>query len=278
MEKVKYNYRKNLSSWVLRAEIGVRRLFRTQAQAVFTAASIYMAIIIIAEIFAASGKILFGAVIDAALLVASVNLYYFIKKAEIRRFILALGLVPLLRILSVAIPIPHIYSIFWYALIGLPLLAAGVIVLYKNGLPQLTRGLSIPEWIVQFMFGLIGIPLGLLAALIIPHPKPLIPNLTLGWLLFGSIVLTLSSGFAEEIIFRGLVQNVLQEIYGFLGLFITSILYTCMLLGTPDARYIVFFGLTGLLFTLWVRLSNSLWGVIFAHSMLNIFFLLLLIR
>lgn len=278
MEKVKYPLREYLLSGIARTEIRVRQLIRTPSKAIILVVSCYLALVITAEIVAASGRVLAGAFLDGAILVILVNLYYFIRKPEIRRFILALGLVPLMRILSVAIPVPQIPLIFWYALIGFPLLVAALIVVRKNGLPQLTQNLSTSQWFIQSLFGLTGIPLGFLAGQILTRPAPILPATTLGWIIMGSIVLSLSSGFAEEIIFRGLVQNSIIEIYGSIGLFVMGIFYTGMLLGALDPRYIIFFGLTGLLFSLWVKVSHSLWGVILAHSLLNIIFLLLLAR
>lgn len=278
MEKVKYNIRDYLLSGIARTEIRVRQLIRTPSKAIILVVSFYLVIVITAEIVAASGRVLAGAFLDGAILAILVNLYYFIKKSEIRRFILALGLVPLMRILSVAIPVPQSPLIFWYALIGFPLLVAALIVVRKNGLPQLTQNLSTSQWFIQSLFGLTGIPLGFLAGQILSHPASILPATTLGWIILGSIVLSLSSGFAEEVIFRGLVQNSIIEIFGSFGLFIMGIFYTGMLLGALDPRYIIFFGLTGLLFSLWVKVSHSLWGVILAHSLLNIIFLLLIAR
>jgi membrane protease YdiL (CAAX protease family) len=128
--------------------------------------------------------------------------------------------------------------------------------------------------LLEILFGLSGILLGILAILLLPPPQPIIPLQTWYWYLFGVIILTVFSGFTEEIIFRGLIQDAFSYKFGLAGVFISAGLYTALFFGTLQPLTIVFFGLTGLIFAIWVKYSRSLLGVIIAHSLLNIIFLL----
>ena len=230
---------------------------------------------VVAEIAAIVFNVIVGATIDAVLLFAIVNVAFFSRSDNIRKILIPLLLVPLLRILSLAIPIPHIVPIFWFLLVGIPLLLATFIVVRVIGLPTLSLKQSFIKWFFQVLFGLSGIPIGVLAAHLFSSTS-MIPGKTIGWIISGAIILTLFSALIEEIIFRGLLQNVSLDSYGLIGLLISSAVYAIMTVGTLSPGYVIFFGITGLLFAVWVKISGSLWGVILAHSLVNIIFLLLL--
>ncbi len=236
---------------------------------------VYVIMLIGAELSSIFWGILPAVIIDGVLLLAITNFSYFIKNTEFRRESASLSLLPLLRILSIVIPIPQIAPILWYAIIGFPLLATSVLIIAVERSPILSIHLFGGKWITQILFGLIGIPIGFIAIRVLPATMIIIPHPTFLWILVGAVILTIFSGLTEEIIYRGFIQNTFYNVYGSLGILISSMLYATMFLGTLTPATIIFFGLTGLLFSIWAKYTNSLWGVIIAHSLLNIVFLLL---
>ena len=78
------------------------------------------------------------------------------------------------------------------------------------------------------------------------------------------------TGFVEEIIFRGMLQQVANEILGGAGVLCSSILFAIMYTGSLSLSYMLFIGLVGLFFGWCVNRTGSIWGVILAHSILNI--------
>jgi membrane protease YdiL (CAAX protease family) len=257
-------------------EVKVKRLVRIASPTKAIVVGIVLFTAAVAEIATMVFNVVVGATIDGVLLFTIVNVAFFSRSDSIRKILIPLLLVPLLRILSLAIPIPHIMPIFWYLLVGVPLLIATFIVVRVIGLPALSLRQSFMKWFLQILFGLLGIPIGILAAYLLSSPSIMIPGKTIGWIISGAIILTLCSALIEEIIFRGLVQNVTLDSYGLIGLLISSGVYAIMTVGTLSPGYVIFFGITGLLFSLWVKISGSLWGVILAHCLVNIIFLLLL--
>ncbi len=258
------------------AGIQLRQFLRTTSHSVLISVVIFFIVTIVAELAAIFLGALAGVIVDGILIIGLVNLTYFMTVPETRRIFMALILVPFLRILSIAIPIPQVSPIFWYVMIGIPLLLAAMIGVWVNKLPALTQSQPVGKLIVQVLFGLSGIPLALLAARVLPAVKMPIPDKSLGWVILGAIILFLFSALIDEIIFRGLVQNAFSVLFGRAGIIVTSILYAAMFLGTLQPGYVIFFGLTGLLFSAWVKFSDSLWGAIIAHGLFNLIFLLIL--
>lgn len=241
-------------------------------------ALLFIALMIAAEEVTVFVGTLPGALIYGLLLVSLSNLNYFSHMQHERQVYLALTLPPLLRILSLAMPVPHKAQIFWYLIVSLPLLLSVVMVIRFNGLPALNRSMSWTKWINQLIFGLCGIPLGVIAFFVLKS-KPIFIDPNQLWAVMGGIALTVFSAVMEELIFRGILQKALSYPFGFLSFFFSAILYASMFLGTLSLADVLFFGLTGLLFSLWVQISESLWGVISAHAVMNtVFFLLFLLR
>ncbi len=278
MERTNNRFTALLGRQIARTDFKVKQYLKTTSLSIFLPVTVSLVLVIAAEILTATVGVLGGAILDGIVLVGLVNYAYFVQIPQSRRIILPLSLVPLLRILSIAIPVPHIAPIIWYLLIGIPLLMAVLLNFFINGLPVLSLNLSRSKWTVQVLFGMLGIPIGILASLILPASVITLPNHSIGWIVGGAIILSLFSALPDEIIFRGMVQNALTDVFGPIGLAITAVLYSSMFAGTLHLSYVIFFGLTGLLFSLWVRLTKSLWGAIIAHSFVNILFIVLLVH
>ncbi len=245
--------------------------------AVYYAAVVgYVLLTIGAEIAAVTIGALAAGVIDGIVLLILANLAYFIKTPELRKTIPAFALLPIMRILSLAIPISKVTPIYWYVLVGLPLIIVSLFLVRIYGLPELRIRLHPTQWVLQLLFGLTGIAIGLLAVELLPIPKPIIPNKSFGWILAGAVILIIFNGFTEEVIFRGLMQGAFTSIFGGVGIVLGSLIYASLYFGSLSPLTILFFGAVGLVFAIWARISHSLWGVIIAHCLVSIIFLLLI--
>jgi membrane protease YdiL (CAAX protease family) len=70
----------------------------------------------------------------------------------------------------------------------------------------------------------------------------------------------------EELIFRGLLQHVLIEVFGPVGLLWSTGIYASLYISSLSVAYVLFIGLVSLFFGWCVRRTGSLWGVVAAHS------------
>jgi uncharacterized protein len=180
-----------------------------------------------------------------------------------------LALVPLLRILSMTMPVREVPQVYWYAMIGVPLLLAAVLTARHLDLSRANLGLRLGSWPAQLPVALSGLPLGI-AGFLLVRPQPLITRLDWGELIIGAASLAIFTGLTEELIFRGMVQRVTNEVFGRAGLLWSSALFVVMYLGSATPAYVVFMGLVGVFFGWCVNRTRSLWGVVVAHSLLNI--------
>lgn len=231
---------------------------------------IYILSIVIAEAIGVFVMPLAGVLCQALLIPALLAHYAAAEGAPYRRILPALALVPLLRILSLTMPIKFVPAIYWYALIGIPLLVAIVQTARVLELTLSQLGLRPRAMPLQLGITLLGVPLGLLAFLLLPAGQ--MPATSLGHIpiAIGVVTLVIFTGFAEELLFRGLLQHVLGESLGSASVLISSLLFATVYLGALSVAYIVFVALVGLLFGWSVRRTGSIWGVVGAHSLISV--------
>jgi CAAX protease family protein len=251
----------------------VRSIHLTIKRVLFT----YPILIVGAELITIFVGVIPGLILYALLLIGITNLIFFSKRIADRKIYLMLIPLPLLRILSLTLPLPQLAPFLWYILIGIPLLFSTLWIVRVTRFSQLRLNLNLMDWIGQYIFGMSGIPLGVIAFLVLKQSPDINQNSNWIWIIIQLLTLTLFGAISEEIIFRGLIQQAFSDTFGYLSIFITSVLYACMFIGTLSIAYILFFSLTGLLFSIWVHFSKSLWGSIVAHTLLNIVFILLLV-
>ncbi|HYY02985.1 MAG TPA: CPBP family intramembrane glutamic endopeptidase, partial [Gaiellaceae bacterium] len=180
-----------------------------------------------------------------------------------------LALVPLLRIVSLTIPVRDLPQIYWYAVTGVPLLVALVLTGRFFG-PTWSRDTFAFGWSrTQALIGLGGLPVGLIAYLVL-RPARIEPHLTPRIFLLGLLILIPFNALMEELLFRGAVQRVLVTLFGDLGTAAAAVLFMATYLGTRSAPYIVLVGLTGFAFGRCVRQTGSLAGAVVAHALVSI--------
>jgi uncharacterized protein len=234
---------------------------------------LYVAAIIGAEAIASAVGVVAGAACDAILLYAMLNSYVVAPNLSESRLFPFLALVPLLRLLSLTMPSRHVAEIWWYAMVGAPLLLGAF--LAARAVPIAWPGLRFRREAapMQAAIALAGAPLSL-AAYEILTPAPLISPLTAPSLVGGSLILILFSAFPEELVFRGLLQGAAREFFGGLGPVVVSVLYASLYIGSMSAAYVAFAGAVGLALAVAVNRTGVLWGAVGAHALLNIGLLL----
>jgi membrane protease YdiL (CAAX protease family) len=235
----------------------------------------YAGLIFLAEVTCVLAGAYYGTWIHALLVPALLNHYMIATRAPYRRILPVLALLPLLRILSLVMPAEQLPELYWYLLVGAPLLFAAVLTARLLKLSGARLGLRPRIWPPQVAIALTGLPLGLAGFLLI-LPQPIIETLNRRDVALGIVILLLYTGFAEEFIFRGLLQSVATETLGRAAIYFSTALFTTMYLGTFSPRFILFTGLVGLYFGWCANRTRSIWGVAFAHGVLNIAMLLFL--
>ena len=220
--------------------------------------------------FPVAGLALHGGVLFLLLLLSS-----FTDDRDWRSFLLGLSLAPLIRLLSLSLPLRHFPQEYWYALIGAPLFLATLFVYKLAGFRfQILAGKA-RRLLWQLLVGLSGIALGYMEYRIL-RPGPLVGalNLRLAWL--PALVLLVFTGLLEELIFRGALQQGALRNFGRPGLVYAAGVFTILHFGYRSALDLLFVFLVAMFFGWVVWRTGSILGVSLSHGVANIVLYLVL--
>ena len=225
---------------------------------------VYGSGIVLAEVTLILIDIRVGASIHAALLVL-LNAHNAFGRTPKDPQIPVLALLPLTRLLSLAMPVDAVSPAYWYALIGGPVLVAAILTARVIRLRPRRLGLGPPESpALQAAIAASGVVLG---ALLIGLGAPLglrgIPSV-IEAVIFTLVFVVL----LEELIFRGMLQHTAMIRSPQLAALIPSVLYASMYLGAGPIVCLSM-GAIGTVFGAAVARTGSLWGVIGAHFLMR---------
>jgi len=232
-------------------------------------AIIYLLAIVTAEAVTVFVQPVWGIVCHAIVLVAVVMHSALASDYRYRHLVLSLALVPLVRIISLSMPLVNIPQIWWYPIIYAPLLAAAIVVVRILGLRAREVGLSFSSVPVQLAVGLSGLLFGV-AEYFILAPEPMIAELTWQEVWLPALIFLMCTGFVEEFIFRGVLQRTAVEVFGGWGIIYVSLLFAVLHMGFLSLIDVVFVFVVALFFGWVVKKTGSLFGVTLAHGVTNI--------
>jgi membrane protease YdiL (CAAX protease family) len=232
---------------------------------------LYLTVITLAEILTTAlptvelGLIIYG----LALLLLIVHSALVVSRRE-QRLLLTLAFAPLIRMISLSIPLRDLPQMFWYLVIGVPLFAAAIMMMRYAGFSLKEIGITNRRWPVQLFIGLLGIGLGYLEYLIL-RPEPLVAEFSLQAIWFPAFVLLFFTGLLEEFIFRGLMQRAFSTIIGaYEGILVVSFVFAILHFGYHSVIDIIFVFWVAVIFGLIAYHTGSILGVTLAHGLTNI--------
>jgi membrane protease YdiL (CAAX protease family) len=228
----------------------------------------YLAAITCAELLLALGAPVAGIALHLVLLFLLPVHAAFAPSRQAPLYV-ALVLAPLLRAVSLALPLAGWDIIYWYLATSLPLFAAIIVAARALGYTRHQLGLRIGNPGAQLGIAVLGIPLGVAEYLIL-RPRPLIDDLTPESLLVPALILLVSTGLLEEVTFRGVLQVAAIDAVGVAGIAYVSALFAVLHIGHLSGVDVVFVFLVGMVFASLVRRTGSLLGVTLAHGLTNI--------
>lgn len=192
-----------------------------------------------------------------------------------RRLLMALTLAPLIRVLSLAMPLLRFPQLAWYPLTAVPLLIATLIVMRQLRLGRADVGLRPGHLPLQLLLAGVGCALGAIEfAILTPVPILNAPDgASFGLAALSLLVFT---GFSEELIFRGVLQTVAMPALGRWTILYVAILFGVLHIGYLSVTDVLFVTGVGLLFGFIVYWSGSILGVTLAHGATNIMLFLVL--
>jgi hypothetical protein len=192
--------------------------------------------------------------------------------SQFRTFLLVVSLAPLIRIVSLTMPLAQFPQAYWYVLTAIPILLSGAIIVRMQGLSPASLGLRLParEWVVaECLVAGVGIPLGYVEWKILQVP-PIVDTRSIPLMIGAGIILLFFTGFFEEFVFRGLIQTVASERFGPLaGILFSVAVFTILHAGWQNGWDLLFVAGVAAYFSVVVYGSHSLVGVTFSHGAIN---------
>ena len=188
---------------------------------------------------------------------------------------LSLALVPLLRIISLSLPLAEFSEIYWWLIIAVPVLAGAFLVIGTLNYNRTDISLVAGGIIAQPLIGATGVVFGLLEYLALRPEPELIDTLTWGNVLLPAIVLLIATGFTEELVFRGIIQHSSVTVFGQRGLLYVALVFALIQISSLSVPGIAIAFVAGAFYCWAVKETRSLLGVVLSHGIANIFFYLI---
>ena len=218
-----------------------------------------------------AGLVIEMGILFALLLNSSLNVSY-----NYSVMLRSMMILPMIRVIGLTIPLMQIQTLYWFPIIAVPLFAAVYTIMKSQGLTRKHVGIIWGNKKIQFLIALTGIFLGTIEYTIL-QPKPLIAVLNPVTLISASIILIISTGFAEELLFRGIIQKNAENVFGTIaGLLYTALLFTALHIGWNSFNDLIFVFSVALFYGYSFMKTRSIVGITFSHGISNVFLFLII--
>jgi membrane protease YdiL (CAAX protease family) len=116
-----------------------------------------------------------------------------------------------------------------------------------------------------------GIPFGVLEYYVLT-PAPIASDLSIVGFVLLAIAFIFATGFAEELVFRGILQNNAIKLFGpKVGLIAVSAVFAALHIGWLNLMDVTLVFVIGLIFGIFMYKTGSLAGVSLSHGLTNVF-------
>jgi membrane protease YdiL (CAAX protease family) len=233
-----------------------------------TTALVYLILIAVAELLTTFSVPQAGLALHGGLLIVLLTHTAIVSRHSYHRLLLSLTIAPLIRMLSLSLPLARYPILHWYLIISVPLLLATILTARALGLSRVQMGLTVRQLPWQLLIAATGLVFGVVEYYIL-RPGPLIESPSWQNLLPAFLILMVCTGFAEELIFRGVIQRTAMQALGRFGLTYVALLFAVLHVGYKSFFDVVFVFVVALVFGWAVEKTGSLLGVTLAHGFTN---------
>jgi membrane protease YdiL (CAAX protease family) len=183
--------------------------------------------------------------------------------------LIALIVAPLIRIISLTLPLPQIEASHRYLFAGIPMAVGGILAARVAGLSWRDVGIRWSNTRLQFGVIVLSVGLGFVEFVILRQsaigpfpwqPAGIVPALSVG----------IFTGFPEELIFRGVMQTATRPILGRWNWVYVSAIFAVLHIGYQSYIDILFVFAVGLLYGWVFERTRSIIGISIAHGVANV--------
>jgi membrane protease YdiL (CAAX protease family) len=228
----------------------------------------YLAAIAVAEVITVFLGPSWGLAVYLFLLVVLIVNSTVMRTYPIHRFHMALGLVPLIRIVSLSMPLSEVPLVYWYLIMAVPLVLGVLAVASVLKMKPSDLGIIVGKVGLQILAALSGVVIGLVDYVIL-KPEPLVEVLTLRSVVVPALVLLVGTGLVEELAFRGVIQRAAETV-GAWGWIYVAVISSVLQIGHHSILHWVLALGMALLYGWIVKRTGSIVGVSLSHGIVNI--------
>jgi len=191
------------------------------------------------------------------------------KRSPLAGLLVAFLTAPLIRIISLTLPMGDIDPPLRYVVAGVPMLIGGVLAARVAGLDRHDLGLTWRGTELQVMVVAISVAIGVVEFVILrPGPLGPFPWLAGGWM--PALAVGVFTGIPEELIFRGVMQNAARPLIGRWNWLYVGAVFAVLHIGYGSAFDVLFVFGVGLLYGWVVEETRSIIGVAIGHGLANV--------
>lgn len=232
-------------------------------------AILYLVLITVAELLTVLTDARWGLALHIGILTALLVQSSLVLDQPYHKLLLALALAPLIRILSLSMPLQDIDLMYWYAIVGAPMMLTALLVARTLGLSWRSLGFTLRSLRIQALVVIAGLAFGV-AEYFILKPEPLIDEFSWSAFWLPALILLVGTGFNEELVFRGVMQSASGDALGKSAILYVTVIFAVLHLGYKSAVDVAFVFAVGLMFGLIVAKTRCLLGVSLSHGITNI--------
>jgi hypothetical protein len=163
---------------------------------------------------------------------------------------------------------PEISRIYWNVLTSIPVVCGTIAVARALKYGAADIGIVFHKPLFQWAVAAFGLFLGTVAYVMF-RPEPLNTDLSLQSTLLPALILMSTTGLAEELVFRGVIQRA-ANFLGFWACVYPAAIYAVLQIGAGSAVTAGFVLAVGVAFGMVVRRTKSIVGVSLGHGLLNV--------
>lgn len=230
-------------------------------------AAAWLAVVVVAEVVFLVGGLVPG-LVAGVLAVACLLLVGLVRPGTADgRAATALAVVPLMRVLGIALPSVLVPTWIWYAEIGLGVIVATALAARALHLVAADLGLRRASAIDIAVAVAIGFALGLALA-VIAGTDSILPDRSPVSLVVVSVVIVVGGALAEELLLRGLVQRIAGEIVPDRAVAVSTGLTALLYVGSLSIQYLLVMTAFAYVYGSVTRRTGSLLPAIACHAAL----------
>lgn len=230
----------------------------------------YILILIFSEVVTTYDLTSWGIILQVILITCLVINSTLTRSTKFSYLLQAMILLPIIRIMSLSIPVMELEPLYWLALMAIPVIAAIWILMQSQHINKEMVGLNFGNLPLQVLVGLTGIGFGFVEYLIL-QPTALIPNLELWNILLASSMVIISTGLVEELVFRGIIQRNAENLMGKLwGIIFTAVLFTGFNISWNSPIDVIFIFAVSICYGYVFQKTRSVVGISISHGLGNV--------